>query len=88
MNAALFLGIYTVIIAGIMLGNYRWQRAQARMVRIASNYPPPPPACTQAEIDACWLDAWPSEVDEAALMNREFESMISAAWYWSPEDAQ
>ena len=51
-----------------------------------ATYPPPVPAPRAAD-DAAWLDAWPTEVDEDALINAEFVSMISAAWHWSPEDA-
>jgi hypothetical protein len=41
-----------------------------------------PPVPTQADIDATWLSAWPSAVDDDELMHREFESIVSAEWHW------
>jgi hypothetical protein len=44
---------------------------------------PVTPPITQADIDSTWLTPWPTAVDEDDLMNREFVSLISAAWDWT-----
>jgi hypothetical protein len=59
-----------------------------RTRRIVGPYPPEVPApvtppITQADIDSTWLTPWPTAVDEDDLMNREFVSLISAAWDWT-----
>lgn len=47
-----------------------------------------PPVPTQADIDATWLSAWPSAVDDDALCDAEFVSLISTTWEWPDrEDA-
>ena len=39
-------------------------------------------AIVSPEPDAEWLDAWPNEVDMAALVDAEFIALISSTWRW------
>lgn len=76
-------GAYAVAMA-------RRNQRRADVVRRPS-YPPPVPHAPvkRVEIDAAWLDRWPSAVDDADLLNAEFTSLISTTWQWpnTAEDA-
>jgi hypothetical protein len=78
-----------------VLGGASWaaiaaglKRRRAEIVRRPSYPPPVPhPPVKQAEIDQCWLTAWPTGVEDVDRFDREFALMISAEWHW-PEDAR
>ena len=81
------------VLAG--LGGFTWAfvvtRLKRRTQRIDGAYPdciPVRPRITQAGVDATWLAAWPSVVDDDELTDLEFVSLIASTWQWpDTEDA-
>jgi hypothetical protein len=78
------LGAYAVIVVVLLAANHAAHREEPDSVfRIVSMYPPPVP-----ESDRAWLSPWPSAVDDAALTDLEFVSLIATTWEWpDTEDA-
>lgn len=74
LTAVAALAVYAVIVAALLVGNYRWHRAQAHPEAVNRlPYLPPVPAPTQAGIDATWLDAWPTDRPSDAEVRGQFD---------------
>jgi hypothetical protein len=81
------LAAYALLVVLVLGANFRAHRKPTpqrdHVFRIVSCYPPPVP-----ESDAEWLAAWPSAVDDDALCDAEFVSLINSNFYWPWPDSE
>jgi hypothetical protein len=80
------LGLYAVAVVVLLLANHGAHRKPDPTWTDWTLSQPPVP--TQAEVDAAWLADQPCAVDDDALCDAEFVSLISTTWQWpDTEDA-